>query len=221
MVTISEDQKQKYINEYLETYSVSELLRRHQDTDGVNRKQLQNLLKEANVYEGINGPNYLKKKIENNKKIMLEKYGVENWGQVKGEGWDKLNAIPYEKIDFLDIKFKEYREKVSKLQKRYLNKSIKSGNIPDYCEYTEILFADAEYEKVNPNDPRKRTLDHKIPVIYCYLNGVSAEDCSSDDNMTFVLRYVNSIKGNTLHESFVPIAEKIRKVFINEGYKSK
>jgi len=221
MVTISDDQKQKYINEYLETYSVSELLKRYQETDNINRKKLVNLLKDSGVYEGLNGPNYLKKKTENHKKLMMERYGVENWGQVKGEGWDKLNSIPYNKIDVLDTKYKKYRDRVTKLQKKYLDESIKLGTVPDYCEYTGILFADTEYENVNPNDPRKRTIDHKVPVIYCYLNDVSIKDCATPENMVFVLRYVNSIKGNTLHESFVPIAEKIRKVFINEGYKSK
>ncbi len=98
-------------------------------------------------------------------------------------------------------------------------KNIKHIDFPTYCYYTGIQFADEE-GLVNPNDPRKRSVDHKVPVIICYLNGISVEQAGSIDNLTFVLKYVNSVKSNTEHKSFLAVAHKIRKVFINEGYKS-
>lgn len=54
----------------------------------------------------------------------------------------------------------------------------------------------------------------------CYLNNIRAEEAGSKDNIVFVLKYVNSVKSNTLHESFLTIANKIRKVFIDEGFES-
>ena len=202
----------EYVNAYKECYSVSEVLRIYND---IGRDKLVKILKNYGVYEGLTGKNYLRKKAENYVLTMKSKYGVTNWGQISG-GWTEQNKIPYNKIDVLDTKYKAYRIEVEKISKRTLKNLVK----PDYCEYTGILFADAEYNP-NPNDPRKRSVDHKIPLIICYLNDIDSEIAGARENLVFVLRYVNSIKGNTLHDSFITIAQKIRKVFINEGFKYK
>lgn len=211
---ITNEMKQFYVDTYLETYSVSEILRR--SGNSVGRDRIVRILKDEGIYEGLNGENYLKKKVENNENIMLERYGVKNAGQLPGNGWESLNSIPYEKIDFLDAEYKKYKKLVEKYTKKNINKIEK----PKYCNYTGIRFADDELESVNPNDPRKRSVDHKVPVIICYLNGIDPMVAASADNLVFVLRYVNTIKSNTLHESFLSIAPKIRKVFINEGFES-
>lgn len=210
---ITEEMKEFYIDKYLETYSVSEVMK--QANDGVGRNRIVNVLKDRGIYEGLNGPNYLKKKVEKIEKILLEKYNVKNWGQTKEGGYKKHNKIPYKKISYLSDEYKDYRRLVTK----ETEKNLKKINPPKYCYYTGILFADEEYIP-NPNDPRKRSIDHKIPIILCYLNGMSVKEASSVDNLIFVLKYVNSVKTNTLEDSFIPIAKKIRKVFINEGYKS-
>lgn len=215
------ENREKIIEEYLRTFSVSEILRNINSKfklhgfSVVTRKDLVNILKKENVYEGLNGKNYLKNKVEKNKKIMMEKYGVENWGQTSNGGYKSLNKIPYKKISYLSDGYKKYREQVEEITR----KNIKEIELPKYCEYTGIKFSDEE-GKTNPNDPRKRSVDHKISVMICYLNDISVEEAGSKDNIVFVLKYVNTIKGNTLHESFLTIADKIRKVFINEGYES-
>jgi len=210
---ITEKMKHFYINKYLETYSVSEVMR--QAGDGVGRDTIVNVLKEHGIYEGLSGPNYLKKKVQSHEKLMMQKYGVTNWGQTKEGGYKKQNKIPYEKISYLSDEYNEYKSLVNK----ETEKNLRKISLPKYCYYTGILFADEEYTP-NPNDPRKRSIDHKIPIVLCYLNGVEVEKAASLENIVFVLRYVNSVKSNTTEESFIPIAEKIRKVFINEGYKS-
>ena len=213
-VIITEEMKDSYINLYKDTYSVSEILR--QSNDGVGRTKIEKILKEEGIYEGLNGKKYLEKKTENLKNICQEKYGVDNYSQLKLSGWATQNDIPYKKINFLNEEYKLYNKEITKLTK----KNSKKIEETQYCFYTGIQFIDVEQDKVNPNDPRKRTIDHKIPVIICYLNNISVEDASSVDNIVYVIRYVNSIKGNTLHDSFLSIAPKIRKVFINEGCKS-
>ena len=85
---------------------------------------------------------------------------------------------------------------------------------PEVCYYTGVRFIDCDQAKVNPNDPRKRTIDHKIPVIIGYLQGLSVKEISKPENITFVLRYVNTIKSNTLHDNFLPIAEHIKHAFM-------
>ena len=218
-----EENKNYIIDLYKETYSVTEvldLLTEKYDVvknySFINRKTIENILKEENVYESFSGKNFNKKRVEKIKNTMNEKYGVDNIGQLDGYGFKELNKIPYEKVDFLHDQMEKYKKKVERLTK----KNAKKLNKPNYCQSTGILFADSEFEQVNPNDPRKRTVDHKKSVVVCYLEGISAEQCASEDNIEFVLRYVNSVKGNTCVENFQPIANKIREAFINAGFKS-
>jgi hypothetical protein len=216
IISITEEIKNIIIETYKKEYSVSEVIKKC--PKGIGRKRIENILKSVGIYEGINGENYLRKKVEKQEKLMMEKYGVKNWGQTKDGGYKKQNKIPYKKISFLTDEYKDYRVQVEKETEKNIKKHFKI--YPKYCFYTKILFADEE-GSVNPNDPRKRSVDHRIPVLHCYLNGVSVENASHINNIVFVLRYVNSVKGQTLEDSFLPIVEKIRKVFINEGYKSK
>lgn len=209
--------KNTYVELYKEIYSVSEIMKRL--NDGVGRGRIVNVLKEAGVYEGLNGPNYLKKKVETHEKIMMQKYGVINWGQTKDAGYKKQNKIPYKKISYLTDDYMIYREKVDKLTK-YNIKRYYNRNFPKYCYYTGIIFADEE-GPVNPNDPRKRSVDHRIPIVHCFLNKISIEEASSLDNIVFVLKYVNSIKAQSTEDSILPIIEEIRKAFLNEGFSSK
>jgi hypothetical protein len=216
IVTITEEINNIIIETYKQEYSVSEVMKKC--PKGIGRKRIENILKKFGIYEGLNGENYLKKKVEKHEKLMMEKYGVKNWGQTKDGGYKKQNKIPYKNISFLTDKYKEYRIRVEKETVKNIKKHFKI--FPKYCYYTKILFADEE-GPVNPNDPRKRSVDHKIPILHCYLNNISVEEASNINNIVFVLRYVNSVKAQTLEESFIPIVEKIRKVFINEGYESK
>ena len=217
LVKITEEMKNTYLKIYKETYSVSEIMRRSKD--GVGRGRIVNILKKEGIYEGLNGPNYIKKKVENHEKIMMEKYGVINWGQMKDAGYKKQNKIPYKNVSYLTDDYKNYREHVDKLTKLNIKKYY-DKNVPKYCYYTGIKFADEE-GPVNPNDPRKRSIDHKTPVIHCFLTGVSVEEASSLDNVVFVLKYVNSIKAQSTEESILPIAKEIRKAFLDEGFSSK
>lgn len=212
--TITQELENWITEMYRETYSVSAILRACKGRNlKIGRGRINAILKAAGLYEGLAGENYLKKKVEAHKSLMLEKHGVENWGQTENGGYRSLNKIEYSKLSYLTDEFTAYREKVRALTKKNLAKLPK----PDYCEYTGVRFADVE-GRANPNDPRKRSIDHKLPVIHCYLNGIPAEDAAGLDNLMRVLKYVNSVKGNTLHESFLPLALKIRKVFQDAGY---
>lgn len=217
IIDITDSMKQRYIDLYKETYSVSKVMRNC--NDGVGRGRIVKILKDEGIYEGLTGENYLKKKVENNEKIMLEKYGVINWGQTKEGGYRKQNKIPYKKVSYLTDDYKEYRIKVDKLTKKNIKHHFKN-NLPKYCMYTGIMFADEE-GLTNPNDPRKRSVDHRIPIIHCFLNNVPIEEAANIDNITFVLKYVNSIKAQSTEESILPIMEKIKEAFINEGFSCK
>lgn len=208
---IMDEYKKMVVELYKETYSISEIRRRLKD--GVGRGKLMSILVEAGVYEGLTGKNYLAHKVKKNEQIMKERYGVTNWGQTTNGGYKSLNKIERKQINKL-IEFHDFRDAVSALTKKNLKKLQK----PEYCYYTGIRFADAEQEKVNPNDDRKRSIDHKMPIVLAWLNGWSIAETAGTENLVFVLKYVNSIKSNTEHASFIPISTKIRKLFIDEGF---
>jgi hypothetical protein len=87
----------------------------------------------------------------------------------------------------------------------------------DYCWYTGIKFADAEQQFVNPNDPRKRSLDHKIPLAICYINGMTMDEANHPDNLCWCLKVINNVRGTSDLNSFKPVADFYRKMFIKEG----
>jgi hypothetical protein len=166
------------------------------------------------IYRGVR---FTKRRSKKTRDTTLERHGVMNIGCTKQYGWNNTNKIEYDKISYLTDKFYEYEN----LVKRFTNRSAKLKDKPAYCEYTGIMFIDTELgREVNPNDPRKRSIDHKIPTIWGYLNHISPEVIGGINNLAYVLRYVNTIKANTLYESFIPMAIKMREVFKNEGYKS-
>lgn len=211
---LTQDQKDLYRKIYLETYSISEILRRCKD--GVGRVRIQKYLNEIGIYEGLTGDNYLKMKAKNHEEIMLSKHGVKNWGQISG-GFAIINDIPYDKLPF-DHEYSEYCKKVKKLTDKNVKKIKDAAKIPSYCQYSGIMFAECESLKVNPNDWRKRSVDHIKPIILCFFDGDSIEYAASNDNIAFVLKYINSIKGNSTLESCTKIIQNIKERFINAGY---
>jgi len=86
----------------------------------------------------------------------------------------------------------------------------------DYCYHTGIRFADAD-GIANPNDPRKRSLDHIIPLSICYTMGMTREEANHPDNLCWCLKCVNNVRGSTDIESFKPIANYYRQQFIDAG----
>lgn len=208
------------IRRYKETYSVltvhSEVKEKFDSKMG--RKPIEDLLKNEGIYEGLRGDNYLRHRQEKIKKTNKKKYGVENYGQLKTSGFTVSNNIPYKKTRLFGEEYQEYRKKVDSLTKS-LSKKIQH---PLTCYYTGIEFSDNDKgsNSINPNDPYKKTIDHKKPVLVSYIDGDSPEIAAREDNLVFVLRCINSIKGNTDHNSFKPIAEKVKDYLLDENQNS-
>jgi hypothetical protein len=211
---LTSEQKDLYRKIYLETYSVSEILRQCQD--GVGRSKIQQYLTDIGIYEGLTGNNYLKIKAKNHEELMMAKHGVKNWGQISG-GFALINDIPYDKLPF-DNEYSNYCKNVKKLTDKNVKKIKEAGVIPSYCQYSGIMFAECERNEVNPNDWRKRSVDHIKPIISCFFDGDSIEYAAGNDNIAFVLKYINSIKGNSTLDSCKNIIQNIKERFINAGY---
>lgn len=183
----------------------------------ISRAKITETLKREGVYAPYS-EDALRVRHEKSKSTMLDRYGVINPGQLPDAGgYQEYNRIPYNKLE-INKKVEDYKQKVNKITKLKHRCNRRANKLPEFCYYTGIKFSDANTPKVNPNDPLKRSIDHKTSVIYCYLNGWTPEKCASKDNMVYVLRYVNTIKSNTLEKDFIPIAAKLRKELIHEGF---
>ncbi len=208
--------KKYLLNEYNKNFSVSEcckIVKQRENTlvsESIIRRLIDNQLKKYNVKQGISGKMMNIKRQEKIKETMIKKYGVINAGQLDGNGFKKQNQIPYNKLSLLDS-ITEYREKVGYLTDKMKSFAIKNNLVPECCEYTGIRFADSDKKEVNPNDPFKRTIDHKVPIVEAYLLGWSAEKTADIDNIAWCLRAVNTIKGNSNIDQFNKILPFLKK----------
>lgn len=203
------------IEEYKKTYSVSDILKGadiHTSSHSA-RNYIVTILKNAGIYQGVGGLSALhkQKKIQ---QTMLKKYGVINNGQRPGEGW-KNNAIPRSELQFLR-EFQDYCKEVD-LHTKNSKKLLISTK---YCYYTGIAFVDNFKENVNPNDPLKRSIDHKISKWIGFVTNLKPEFIGSPTNIIYCLKYCNTVKNQMDDQTFMPYAKIIREKMINEGHES-
>ncbi len=203
------------VEEYKKTYSVSDILRSvGLDTRGsAARNYIVTILKNEGIYQGVGGLSALhkQKKIQ---QTMLDRYGVINTGQLPEGGW-KNNDTKKTEIQFLN-EFKDYCKKVDEHTKRNKKMLILTKN----CYYTGIAFADDHITNINPNDPLKRSVDHKISKWIGFMTNLSPDFIGSATNLVYCLKYCNTIKNQMDEQMFMPFAKIIREKMINEGHKS-
>lgn len=221
--TFSEETKQHIVNVYKKHFSVSEVMKNIPYEGRLGRGPVVDYLKHIGLYEGL-GPNNTRLRIQKVHNTLDSRYGVTNPSQLDdAAGLRERNNRPYDRVKYLGTDLVEYKRAVERATKTSIRKEygprFNKKWPPAYCEYTGIMFADKEGSP-NPNDPRKRTVDHIIPVVICYINGSTVQAAASLDNVAFVLRCVNSLKANTAYKDFIPIAHKLRKVLIDEGFQS-
>lgn len=221
------DLNKKIIDLYKETYSVSEVIRIlkkdqitrivKNKTVAIGREYINKILKKEGIYEGLKGKNYSlfhKSRIE---KTLSEKYGVINPGQLSSHIGFR-NNLPYYKPIHLH-KLEIYRKEVHKKTKSIVNSKLFKIEKPkpSYCEYTGVLFSDSISSEVNPNCYRKSSIDHKYSVLWCFMNDISVEDCCKISNLSYVLKYTNTLKNNMTLIQFKPFIPLIRRIFEDEG----
>jgi hypothetical protein len=200
--------RDEVISVYTETYSVTDVLKHFGYPKGNSnrRKEINNILKEENIFEGNSGPNVLRKKQEKIEKTNLEKYGVKNYSHTKHGSLNlhnSRNKTPFPIVE----EFRMYQQKVTYETKKTIRK-LKNIPKPTYCEYLGVEFVDDKI--ANPNDQLKRTIDHKKSVYSCWIDGLTPEEASHQDNLAWICRYANSIKGNADYDDIKHIFPKIK-----------
>ena len=139
------------------------------------------------------------------------------------------NKLPYEVPSFLKD-MADYRHNASdncrKRQSRTRVGKVKHSRkdakpvLPeaDYCAYTGIRFADASGGICNPNDPLKRSIDHMKPLVLCYAEGWTIDEANHPDNLCWVLKCINTVRGCSELTSFKPLADWYRSELIEQGH---
>lgn len=215
--------KNNCIAYYQQCLSVSETIQYILDNcdtvimSGTLRRLIVSALKDAAVYQTLGDLEFEQKRQAKIKATLKNKYGVDNAGQREGNGWNKLNHIPYNKPAFL-MDYQNFRSQVDRdLKKKKARGEI---NLLSQCEYTGIVFSDSQSDLVNPNDPMKRTIDHRIPVIECFIKGWTVEQTNADDNLVQCTRMINTLKNNTREEAFMELLPDIIRM-IHESIESR
>lgn len=195
------------VDYYKESYSISEcceyVVKREKSMirPTALRKPITKFLDQFGIREKIDGKKLNQHRQIKVKRTMIDRYGVSNAGQIEGGGWGNRNQLPITKLK-ISNDFFEYRKKVEYLTRKYLEKQKRLNIIPEKCYYTGIIFADNKLQEVNPNDPLKRSLDHKVSITDAFFLGLTPEQVCSEDNIVYCLRIVNTIKHNTNEDKF-------------------
>lgn len=205
----------KYLND---EYSVCELTEYVGDLTNtlINPKSVQRIpfvynyiteiFKDKNIHRGNAAG---KRKTERAIATMKERYGVVNWGQTKErrEAMTQRNKSPRfkEKISHINwikgktphpskkVEYNEYRKQVDIITNR--NKKLLSQ---DRCYYTGMKFSNSS----NPNCDRRKSIDHKVSIVYGFNNNIPAEEIGSINNICWCLKYVNSFKQHLTEQQF-------------------
>lgn len=197
------------IEEYKKNLDFTTLTKKYEITP----ERLRIFLRKQNIYQPYSIKS-LKIKAEKIKKTTFERYGVENRSQIESKKLIKRNSLSKIKFKF-HKELTEYRELVN----HYTKKNKKKLVLNSHCYYTGIKFSDAETKEVNPNCHLKRTIDHKISIIYGFFNKIPAEIIGHETNLVYCLRYCNTLKNATSanDENFKKIIKNLREYLINEG----
>ena len=201
------------INAYKENPSLTDI----SNTFNVSIDPLRRFLKNAGVYDPYSKKS-LNLRFEKIQSTLKERYGeeVNNVSKLHIDTLKQRNALPKSEIPFIE-KFKTYTWHVN----QYTNKSVKKLIDSEYCYYTGIRFADYFMsEGVNPNDYLKKTIDHKISLLYGFLTDMDPKMIGDVTNLVYCLRYCNNLKGNSNanDSDFQEICRQIRRKLIDAGY---
>lgn len=180
-------------------------------TFGVSRLAVVKLLKQADVYKGFGRqPSRSIKRIA----TLQQRYGVNNYSQtpMMKQRLFERNSIPFVQPLFL-ANLENYRKEVNIITTRTKKLLLDTG----YCFYTGIRFGDIN-GAINPNDPIKKTIDHKISIVDGFLRNYTTEEIGCLSNLCWSIKYCNSFKGNMSANDFMHYSILIRERFIDAGY---
>ncbi len=171
--------------------------------------------------------------LKKSKTQCLEKYGVDNVSKLEKNKKKKseLNKQNYSNAGNSDkqkwimyvlrrgshpddrLAYNTYKDKVRQLTR----KTQKRIPVPHKCYYTNIPFNLSGY-----NNDWYPSVDHKISILYGFLNKYLPEQIAKEDNLCYCARIVNSLKKELTEQEFLstPIINRIVEYYENQKRKT-
>lgn len=138
---------------------------------------------------------------EKRKNTCLEKYGVTNvalnkdiYKKIYQSKIDKGIIIPDE--DLTDWQL--YKRKVNRVTNKFKKELYENWNGYDYYD-SELIRGYLSHSHTHRFYP---TIDHKISLLYGFINNVSPEEIGDISNLCITKRYINSMKNSLIEEKF-------------------
>lgn len=150
--------------------------------------------------------------IEINKKILKEKYGTENWYEIRNgnnknkklkliKHFEKIKIIYSEDLynnELVTTEYLLYRNECRRITKSNEKKLIKNWDGYDYYS-NEYIFNNFDLDFNNPDYP---TIDHKISIYYGFTSNISPIEIGSITNLCITKRSINSSKQSKNESDF-------------------
>lgn len=173
----------------LKKYGVKSLL---------EKKEIRNLIKKYYGVDNISQLDYIKE-IKKNKSLNV--YGTNTPLQDK----NIINIIRQKHIKNgrwnCDDNYKTYRNRVNYLTKKKKSELLNNWDGLDYYD-NQYIKNNFELNK-NKNHNNYPSIDHKIPVIYGFMNNIPIEEISSLSNLCVTKRFINSMKSTITEIEFI------------------
>jgi hypothetical protein len=161
--------------------------------------EIKNRRNETNINKyGGKSPFSSKNIREKSKLTLLKNYSVENPFK-SSIIIDKIKKTNIENGKWsIDDNYNSYRRGVISLTNKVKMNLFEEWNGFDYYDH--------EYIKDNLNLSKNSkfypTIDHKISVLYGYINGISIEEISDISNLCITKKYINSKKSSLTEDEF-------------------
>jgi hypothetical protein len=133
---------------------------------------------------------------------MINKYGVKHCTELD---WviDKMKETGIKNGHYIDDKFKTdfdiYRRKVDNITKKYKEELFKIWNGNDYYDNQYIR----DNINLHYNDNGYPTIDHKISILYGYLNKIDPFIIGDINNLCITKRSINISKNRLTESQFI------------------
>lgn len=132
------------------------------------------------------------------KSLFIERYGVDN----PFKNIEIIRSIRNKHIEsgfwVSDINYKKYRRRVDYHTSK--NKSIILETWDGYDYYDGEYIRD--FFSLDNNNNKYPSIDHKIPVIYGFINKIQECDIYDINNLCFTKRIINSFKRGVIEKDF-------------------
>lgn len=213
---------------YDEDWSLMEICKRY---DLPRNRTEKTLMERGYVLRGISSKT--KRSIKKSKERCLERYGVDNISKLESHRRKKSernsqnynNAGHSEKqkwvLYVMGIQvhpnkqevYNTYRDRVGRLTRG----TKKKLSIPERCYYTNIPFELDRY-----NNDWYPSIDHKVSVLFGFLNDYSPKEIANENNLCYCARLTNSIKKQLTEKEFLlsGMVPKIREYYESQKCKT-